>query len=203
LFEADCVTSIGQPDIGVQVTGPQWVPDPTITYVITYSNSGAGVAHDATLLAHLDSGMHLVSADGNPSEQNGTVTWDLANLAPRASWTVNITVGLDAAGTYDFSASLTYRMGQNRRQADSNQVTTRFGGPPPDGDAGIGAGDATSDGTGPSSGSGTSGCSCRNQPGGSAGLPLFLLMLLWASMLARRRRSTGALNHDCTKHDDR
>ncbi len=189
LFEADCVTTVGQPAMAITLDGPAWTPEPQVDYHVTVINSGAGVAHEGILTLTLPQDVTMVSSSLQATQDGTSISWDMGNIAPHSSTQIDVTIELPGDGTYDFVAHLDFLMGQNARSVDSNEVSTRLGGPPPK-DAGTGNTDAaTSDGgNGTDSGSGPdSGCGCRTQ--GSPlppSLPLLVVMVL-ALWYGRRR----------------
>ncbi len=173
LFEADCVTTFGQPIIDVVVTGPEWTPDAQVSYSIKYSNTGNGVAYDLELTQQLHQGMSFQDSDVAPSSTAGdSVSWNLGNFGPLDSVTITSEVEFASYGNYETSATLEYRVGQNGKSADSNTVLTVYSAEPPDGD---GDGDGGLDGGQLNPGS--SGCGCETAGTVKAG-PSLVQMLL-------------------------
>ncbi len=192
LFEADCVTTIGQPQGFVNLQAPAWTPDTVFEYTVTYQNAGAGVALDAVLVQVLDEGVTLESASVDPTVDGTRLVWDLGNMAPHLTESITVRVRAPGAGEYRSRAVLEYRSGQNQRSAESREVVTRVGGEPPSEDAGSGDAAAAGNGdSGPSSGAGASesGCNCRSVSDSPAGsLSLLLLVFLVVLLRTGRRR---------------
>ena len=67
---------------------------------IVIGNTGDGTSERTTLRCALPDGVELVSADAESELDGRVVTWDLGDLAPGGTRTVNLTVWCDAAGTY-------------------------------------------------------------------------------------------------------
>jgi len=91
-------------------------PGQTLTYTLTFTNTGPGAAHNIAISDTLPSGVSyqscsLGSLAGSCSESGGTVTFTLTNpLAAGASASVTVTVQVTTSGptTLTNSATLTY-----------------------------------------------------------------------------------------------
>ncbi len=193
LFEADCVTTVGQPAMTVTLIGPNWTPQAQVDYRITLANSGAGVAHAGILTLMVPEGVTLVTSSQQATQDATALVWDLGNIAPHSSTDIDVTVELPEEGTYDFASRLDFKMGQNPRSVDSNTVSTRFGGPPPEdgGTTNADGGTGSDEGGSSSSGSGAdSGCDCATD--GPAPLPNVLFWMIAFGLALQWRRSRPA-----------
>ena len=77
-----------------------------VTYEITVTNKGDGVARDTTLVDTLPSGLEFASASDNGQFSNGNVTWSLGNLEPNATKTVTLASVAKQTGTLRNTASV-------------------------------------------------------------------------------------------------
>ncbi|MBN1944530.1 MAG: DUF11 domain-containing protein [Bradymonadales bacterium] len=131
LFEADCVTSVGQPMLQATLTAPTWTTTPQFDFQIEVANEGIGLAYELALSDTLPAGMSLVSATPGPDyTEAGELVWLLGNLGPERSTFIEVTVELQTEGTYANRCQIDFRVGQNQRQVTSNTVSTTYG--PPD-----------------------------------------------------------------------
>ena len=133
LLEADCATAAGSANVTVNADGPATTSNPLVTFTFSWSNSGAGVAVATALAYTLPAGVSFVSATNGGVFSSGKVTWSLGDLAPQASGTVSVTVALASYGTYNDSGAVTYKVGNNTKNAVSNIVATIYGATTPDG----------------------------------------------------------------------
>ncbi len=124
LYAGGVATAPSQPTIAVTKSGPTLVNGNSITWTITATNTGPGVAHSATLTDVLPTGATFSSASNGGTNAAGTVTWSIGNLPVGANIvrTVTVTVGSDAS--YANTATLAYSVGATNRTATSNTVTT-------------------------------------------------------------------------------
>jgi uncharacterized repeat protein (TIGR01451 family) len=127
LFESPCATAAGLPSIELAKQAPAFVDMPSITFDITYKNTGAMTALEAVLTDTLPPGTTFVSATDNGMFANGTVTWALGNLGEGEGGAVSVTVDLDAYGVYENSATLAYRAGVNKLAVQSAITKTEYG----------------------------------------------------------------------------
>jgi uncharacterized repeat protein (TIGR01451 family) len=143
LFEAPCASDSGQPTVTVFKSGPATVDAGTVTWTITYSNAGPGIALRAVLTDTLPAGARFVSASAGGTWDGTRVTWNLGNLGPGESGVVTVTASLAATGSYTNTADLAFRSGVTPFTVRSNAVTTCFHPPgDPASCGGIGGGTA-------------------------------------------------------------
>jgi hypothetical protein len=198
LFEADCVTSAGQPAIALALaaaSGPgidsaRLPVDEVVT--ATFTNTGAGAALDGTLTLVAPGGLEIVGSDAGGVVSGQEVTWDLGSIgpagsaAPAPSGARGLTVHFIAEGSYDFTATLTYRVGVSVfTRVATYTVTVSPGGTFDAGPSGLDGGVGGLDG-GPGGGGGD-GCGCRVAPHRAMPWPLALGLAI-ALILARRLR---------------
>lgn len=136
LFEAGCVTSEGQPVIKLTKSGPHWTTSPTVTYTLSWVNSGPGPALDFTVSDTLPLGASYVSSTGGGVLSGSQVTWKLGDLTASGVGSVQLTVSLSSYGAYTNSFGATFTVGLNTKTATSNSVTTVYQGNPPPPDSG-------------------------------------------------------------------
>lgn len=134
LFEADCVTTAGQPSVSLALSasggavvdaGSLPVDEP---FTVSFANTGPGAALDGTLRVTAPAGLALSSADG--AVDGASVSWDLGSIgptgsaAPAASGTRSFSARFTAEGEHPFTAELTYRVGASTFTV-STSVTVR------------------------------------------------------------------------------
>ena len=136
----DTTTVPAQPNIALSKTDgvSTAAPGQTLTYTLTFTNTGPGAAHNIVISDTLPSGVSyqscsLGSLAGSCSESGGTVTFTLTNpLAAGASASVTITVQVTTSGpaTLTNTATLNYTdSGGNARTPVTSSDTTRIPGP--------------------------------------------------------------------------
>jgi MYXO-CTERM domain-containing protein len=193
LFEADCVTAVGQPNISLNLMGSAGGPTLPVSgpFTATWGNSGPGPALDSTLHLTLPAGVTATAAGGGGVISDGAVDWDLGTIGglvaqpgdPASSGSRDVTLEFAAYGDYVVTLRLDYRVGVTPQAAGPLQLTIHVGTEPPAGGDG-GAGDG---GVGPGGGD-SSGCGCRTSGTGAASLALGLLVPLVVMAWWRRRR---------------
>jgi uncharacterized repeat protein (TIGR01451 family) len=96
-------TPIVGPYVQIVKTGPaNAAPGDTISYTITYSNTGPGIAYNVRVYDTLPAGVAFVNAIASGILQTAgppTWVWWFGNLAPGASGTIVITVTVNADAT--------------------------------------------------------------------------------------------------------
>lgn len=132
LFESDCATAAGGPDIRVTASAPATSPTTTITFTLSYTNAGAGWADRAVLRDALPPGATFVSATGGGTLVGSEVVWNLGNLTPGAMGTVSFTVVVPGDGTYMNRGTMSFFQSSTARSATSNTTTTVVSTAPPD-----------------------------------------------------------------------
>ena len=137
---SDTTTVPVQPNIVLSKTDgvTTAAPGQTLTYTLTFTNTGPGAAHNIVISDTLPPGVSyqscsLGSLAGSCSESGGTVTFTLTNpLAAGASASVTITVQVTTSGptTLTNTATLNYTdSGGNARTPVTSSDTTRIPGP--------------------------------------------------------------------------
>ncbi|HEX2571037.1 MAG TPA: hypothetical protein VH877_15865 [Polyangia bacterium] len=127
LFEADCATASGQPALTLTKDGPANTTSALVTYTLSWSNQGPGIAIGAQLVDVLPPGASFVSASNGGTVSGSTVTWNLGEIGSQSFGQVTLTVTLGSYGSYVNAATLNYTVGVNRRALVSNQVSTSYG----------------------------------------------------------------------------
>lgn len=77
-----------------------------ITYTITVSNKGDGVAKNCVVMDSVPAGCAFVTASGGIKPNAGKLSWNLGNLAPEASKKVTFTVKPQGIGNIDNLATV-------------------------------------------------------------------------------------------------
>jgi uncharacterized repeat protein (TIGR01451 family) len=125
LFESNCADSVaGQPNLSFTKTVPAAVSASTLTYTLSYTNSGPGIADDAVITDAVPAGATFVSAMGGGTISGGVVTWKLGDLSPGASGNVSFDVMLPMDTTYSNQAVLDYKVSLTPKKLTSNMVST-------------------------------------------------------------------------------
>jgi len=123
LFEADCVTTAGQPVMqlywmGVERVLVQQVPAEG-TYTAMFANQGQGVALDTVLVAAVPTGSEASGFEAGGTQTGSEVTWDVGSIGSIGGQpgdppnTGSRWLGLRFLdfGEYTLETSLTYRVG--------------------------------------------------------------------------------------------
>lgn len=189
LFEADCVTTVGQPAVSLGLDGPLAVYAPSlpweVPYGVRYDNSGAGAALAATLVLQVNDGAAIAAApDGTIA--GDLVSWDVGSVSgmpmrpgdPPAAGSRMSTLRFERLGEHVVALSLAYRVGSSLRNVVV-PVTIRVTDQPLAGDGGL-----DEDGGG---GGGDPGGGCC-QTGGEPAGPIALGLAVALGVLRRRRR---------------
>lgn len=187
LFEADCVTTVGQPAVSLSLGGPLQVEAPTLPaeadYSASYGNGALGTALDAVMRQQLGAGIELVAATGG-TVSGDTVAWTIGSIGgspgvagdPPSFGGRPTTLRFASYGDYTVTLSMTYRVGLSTLQAPPQTITiqVRDDFPGGDGDGGDGGGGGNQPG----------GC-CQ---GGPAAPPIVVGFLLVFLICVRARR---------------
>ena len=89
----------GAPKLVVEkVASPEVLtPGEEVTYTITYANEGDGAAPGVTLIDEIPAGLRFISASGDAIENNGIVTWQIGDIQPNTSDSIQLTLKADVA----------------------------------------------------------------------------------------------------------
>jgi len=196
LFEADCVTSDGQPLLSVNLTGDTHVPVSSSqgAYTIQFNNTGIGTALDGELRVDFPAGVSVVDAGGGVVDAD-SVVFAIGGIGPQGSTTTpssasrTLQLEFPGEGAYTLSGQLDYRVGATSLTAGPVTLGVGVGVEPPQPDGGVG--DGGSAGGGDSSGADSSedsgGCGCRTSPAPRSMAWLFMFAATGAWVLRRRR----------------
>ncbi|MBA3392380.1 MAG: hypothetical protein H0T89_07035 [Deltaproteobacteria bacterium] len=125
LFEADCVTADGQPEITLDLVplqiGVRSFPAES-PLTASYANSAIGAAIETSLVQIAPANVTVVSADGGGAIAGDRVTWTLGSVSgmparagdPPTSGTRTSTIRFDAGGDYTFTLEVSYLVGSTR-----------------------------------------------------------------------------------------
>ncbi|MBL4636959.1 MAG: hypothetical protein JKY56_24110 [Kofleriaceae bacterium] len=137
LFEADCVTSVGQPDMvldfanNILTIAAQTSPI-SVDISALYRNQGRGVALDAVFSMLAPNGVS-VSAVAMGSIDAQRAVWDVGSIssdpvlngAPPSSGQRTATLEFSDFGEYDLSLNMNYKVGLSTLDAPTRTVTIR------------------------------------------------------------------------------
>jgi hypothetical protein len=138
LFEADCVTSFGQPELVLRLEGPLEVGTQTlpveVDYGARYENAGAGAALAGELRERVGPGITIVSATSG-TIGGDTATWQVGSISglplrqgdPPVAGTRSSRLSFPAYGDYTITLELEYTVGASRRAAPPLTVTVHVG----------------------------------------------------------------------------
>ncbi|MBI5527673.1 MAG: hypothetical protein HY897_15175 [Deltaproteobacteria bacterium] len=181
LFEADCVTRSGQPDIDLSLIGDSVVVAKTLpavgTYLVGYENRGAGVALSAVMRLGVSSGVSVTEAGGGGTIEPPGATWSIGSISgvptpagdPPSSGTRPATLQFSSFGETKVQINLGYRVGASDLEAPTKEFTILVS---PESDGGSVSPDTGDSGTdGGSSLDGGGGQMDGGAPGDSGGLP--------------------------------
>jgi MYXO-CTERM domain-containing protein len=129
LFEADCVTTQGSPNIQLSVSGRSAVGANQFpvdeTYSVLYVNQGQGGALDAVLSVTAPAGTEVADFEPGGTQNGNTVSWDIGSIGyhpaqpgdPPHSGTRWLTLRFLDYGDYILQSVLDYRAGASNHQA--------------------------------------------------------------------------------------
>ncbi|MBX7100183.1 MAG: DUF11 domain-containing protein, partial [Myxococcaceae bacterium] len=126
------VTASTQPAVSLTKSAPALTSAGTITFTLSYSNTGNGYATGAVLTDVLPAGLTYQSSTSGGMNAGQTVTWALGTLSPGASGSVMVTAAVAADGTYANSGTLAFDVGQTHKTVTSNGTMTVRDATPPD-----------------------------------------------------------------------
>lgn len=132
LFEADCVTTAGQPDIALTIAGPTLVPSTSLpaeeSYSVRVTNTGRGAAIDAVLTVRLPDPLEVVDPEAGGTVTGREVVWDLGSIgasgsaAPPATLMRALSARIPSDGEHTLEAELAYRVGASALTATATLV---------------------------------------------------------------------------------
>ena len=191
LFEADCVTTAGQPALSLSLT-PATVLTATVpveqAFAATYTNAASGAALDAVMTVKVGTGVTIVAAP-DATIAGDTATWTVGSIGgvpgvqgdPPATASAPLTLRFPGYGTYQVTLDMSFRAGLTTLRAPTAVATVTVRVP------GAGGGDGGLDGGGTGGGGASGGC-CDGGGGGSERAGAAALALLVLGALGRRRR---------------
>src|SRR6266851_1267825 len=124
LFESACAAAEGAPVLSFTKSAPAATNASSVTFTLSWSNTGAGSADSAVITDVLAAGLTFSSATGGGTAAGQTVTWSLGNIAAGASGSVSVTASVAVDGTYSNQAQLAYKIGQTSKTLASNTTST-------------------------------------------------------------------------------
>ncbi len=129
LFEADCVTSLGQPQMNLSWSGPQRLVVQQLpaegVFTASFANQGQGVALDAVLMAAIPTGGEATGFEAGGTQDASQVSWDVGSIGsaagnagdPPSSGSRWIGLRFVALGEYVLEARMGYRVGVTHMDA--------------------------------------------------------------------------------------
>jgi uncharacterized repeat protein (TIGR01451 family) len=123
LYETPAIFTTLQPTLTLTKSAPAFTNSTTVTFTITYANTGPGIAFASSLSDVLPAGTTFASATAGGVHSAGTVTWALGDLPPGASGSVSVTLTAPQ-GTHQNQAVLAYRQAATPKTFGSNVTTT-------------------------------------------------------------------------------
>ena len=166
LFEAPCATEEGFPQLELGKKAPAQTTEAEVVFTLEWENKGPLPVLDAVLTDGLPPGATFVSATDDGQLVGSSVVWELGNLGAETSGSVSFTVELPEYGTYENTATVTYRVGLNAFELDSNTTVTEYADSFPD-DSGSGDASGTG-GSGTASGGGDASAGTDSVSGGES-----------------------------------
>ncbi len=136
-FEADCVTSIGQPNITLSLQGDLVLPAQSVpaegTYIAGYDNLGRGPALDAVLANIVPANVDVTGASDDGTVGGNGVEWSIGSIStdaplagdPPNQGTRTTSLRFPDFGEYQLEVQMNYRVGQSFLPAPSQSVTVR------------------------------------------------------------------------------
>ena len=137
LFEADCVTSAGQPNIDLTLSGDLVVAAKSLPvtrdYQVGYANSGAGPALSAVLSLSVPTGVTVTEAGSGGTIAAPGATWTIGSISgvptpsgdPPSSGSASSTLSFSEWGEVQVTVGLAYRVGASDLQATPTTVTIK------------------------------------------------------------------------------
>ncbi len=201
LFEADCVTSAGQPRMSLSLGGELEVRTRSLPvqrdYAAGYGNSGKGAALDAVLNLDVPATLSIAAAPGATltATRAGWAIGAISGLPvlagdPPASGSRAATLRFTAYGDYQVAVGMSYRVGLSTLSAPPQMLTIRVIDADPLPDGGAGGDGGGGDGGGIVDGGDDGGCGCRTGADAGAGTRAPWLGVLAVGVLLVWRRRT-------------
>jgi MYXO-CTERM domain-containing protein len=137
LFEADCVTSVGQPSMYLDISGNIKLTAQTVPVEIDlnaiFANQGRGVALDATMRLTAPASVTITGAT-NGTVDGQSAVWTVGSVsadpalpgAPPSQGTRMVTLGFPEFGNYDIALSMEYTVGLSTLDATPRTVTVEL-----------------------------------------------------------------------------
>jgi hypothetical protein len=122
LFEADCVTADGQPNLALQLT-PLTIPAQAVpidaAVIASYANQAKGAALAATLVETVPAELAVISADANGATTATTATWTIGSISgvparagdPPDTGSHSAMLRFPAFADYQITLAITYKVG--------------------------------------------------------------------------------------------
>lgn len=200
LFEADCVTTDGQPKLSVYLTGDSQVPvsAPEGTYTIRFDNAGLGTALEGELRLDFPDGVSVVDAGGGMANAS-SVVFSVGSIGPQGSTAPpsgvsrSIQLQFPGKGAYTLSGQLGYRVGASSLVAGPVTLSVGVGVDAPQPDAGADDAGAAEGGSTAAAAAAedSGGCGCRTSPPSRTVRWLALLVGAGALVWGRRARKVS------------
>ena len=123
LFEADCVTSVGQPVMQLYWQGPERVLVQQVpaegTFQAMFAYQGQGVALDSVLSTAVPTGSSASGFEAGGTQNGSVVSWDIGSISglggqpgdPSSTGSRWLALTFDDFGEYSLEASMSYRVG--------------------------------------------------------------------------------------------
>ncbi|MBU1534771.1 hypothetical protein KKF84_05590 [Myxococcota bacterium] len=131
LFEADCVSAGGQPQLSLSWQGTNPLPSTeamlpvTSRYTLMFSNSGGAAAQDAQLAVFVPAQVSVPDFEEGATDDGTILTWTLGSIgesgstSPAPSGSRWLDISADSFGDVPLEAVLTYRVGVSTREMTS------------------------------------------------------------------------------------
>ncbi len=120
LFEADCVTTVGQPQISLSWSGPTPLARGSAgAFTVSYANLGLGSAIDAELVVDVPAAATLEDYEAGGVAASDTVRWTIGSIGAvsgssggaASTGSRGLSLSFAADGELDLTARLSYRVG--------------------------------------------------------------------------------------------
>jgi hypothetical protein len=137
LFEADCVTTAGQPSLSLSWAGDAVLAAQELpvegTYTLYFSNDGQGAALDSVITALAPAGAETSAFEEEGTESGGEVSWDVGAIGsptdptgdPPSGGSRWITLRFDDHGEFALEAHVDYRVGVSTLRTVAMPMTIR------------------------------------------------------------------------------